>query len=149
VIIAAEVRGRGIGRIRLESLKNDRMGHIIGFVRKTIAPASEIISDGSWAYRRLTELGYRHSRTVLHNKGREAPSVALPRVHRIASLLKRWLLGTYQGRPSRKQLQHYLAEFTFRFNRRKSPTRGMLFFRLAQQCVGREPTPYRSLVGTL
>ena len=71
----------------------------------------------------------------------------LPRVHRVASLLKRWLLGTHQGAVSPKHLDYYLDEFTFRFNRRKSRSRGKLFYRLVQQAAQVEPTPYRDLVG--
>ena len=47
------------------------------------------------------------------------PSEMLPRVHRVVSLLKRWLLGTHQGAVSRAHLDYYLDEFTFRFNRRR------------------------------
>jgi len=71
----------------------------------------------------------------------------LPRVHRVASLLKRWLLGTHQGRVERKHLPYYLDEFTFRFNRRTSRSRGLLFYRLAQQSVALEPVPFSRLVG--
>ncbi len=68
-------------------------------------------------------------------------------MHRVASLLKRWLLGTHQGAVSPKPLDYYLDEFTFRFNRRKSRSRGKLFYRLVQQAVQVEPVPYRALVG--
>lgn len=146
VMIAAEIKGKGTGRVRLALVDNERMGNVLSFVRKNIEPGSEIISDGAWAYRRVSELGYRHIGTPLLGKGREAPSLVLPRVHRIAALLKRWILGTYQGKMSRRQLPHYLAEFAFRFNRRHSPTRGMLFHRLAQQCLGLQPAPYRNLI---
>ena len=71
----------------------------------------------------------------------------MPRVHRVVSLLKRWLLGTHQGAVERKHLPYYLDEFTFRFNRRTSRRRGMLFYRLVQQALAVDPAPYRSLVG--
>jgi hypothetical protein len=70
----------------------------------------------------------------------------LPRVHRVASLLKRWLLGTHQGGVSRDHLEYYLDEFTFRFNRRASKYRGKLFYRLLQQAVAVDPVPFRQLV---
>jgi hypothetical protein len=70
----------------------------------------------------------------------------LPRVHLVASLLKRWLLGTHQGAVSREHLDYYLDEFTFRFNRRKSHSRGKLFLRLAEQAVAVGPSPYKSMV---
>lgn len=71
----------------------------------------------------------------------------LPRVHRIASLVKRWLLGTHQGAVRREHLDYYLDEYTFRFNRRTSRSRGKLFFRLLQQAVQVDPVPYKSMVG--
>ena len=71
----------------------------------------------------------------------------MPRVHRVAALLKRWILGTHQGSVSDKHLDYYLDEFTFRFNRRHSEARGLLFYRLLQQAVQVEPVPYRRLVG--
>ena len=67
-------------------------------------------------------------------------------VHRIASLLGRWLLGTHQGRVSPEHLDAYLNEFTFRFNRRRSRRRGLLFYRLLQQAILTDPITYRSLV---
>ena len=70
----------------------------------------------------------------------------MPRVHRVASLLKRWLLGTHQGAVAHYYLPYYLDEFTFRFNRRKSRSRGKLFFRLMQQAVNTSPKTYESMV---
>jgi ISXO2-like transposase domain len=66
--------------------------------------------------------------------------------HLVASLLKRWLLGTHQGAISQGHLDYYLDEFTFRFNRRKSRSRGKLFLRLAEQAVAVGPAPYKSIV---
>lgn len=77
----------------------------------------------------------------------EPADTLLPRVHRVASLLKRWLLGTRQGRPDRTHLPYYLDEFTFRFNRRTSRHRGLLFYRLLQQAVAVDPVPYERLIG--
>lgn len=71
----------------------------------------------------------------------------MPGVHRVASLLKRWLLGTHQGAVSNQHLGYYLDEFTFRFNRRTSRARGLLFYRLLEQAVLIEPLPYAQLVG--
>ena len=73
--------------------------------------------------------------------------VNMPGVHRVASLLKRWLLGTHQGAVSNKHLDYYLDEFTFRFNRRSSNARGLLFYRLLQQAVLTDPVYYHQLVG--
>ncbi len=98
--------------------------------------------------RGLEPLGYDHDVTVLlKEQDKNAPSRLLPRVHRVASLLKRWLLGTHQGAVSPAHLDYYLDEFTFRFNRRKSRSPGKLFLRLLEQAVEIPPTPYRTIVG--
>ncbi len=146
VAVAAEVRGDRIGRIRLQRVRNPSRESLSRFVRSAIAPGSELITDGAWGYDGLAELGYVHNPTVLRGKGDAVSSLVLPRVHRIASLLKRWLLGIHQGRVSPDQLGYYLDEFTFRFNRRLSPHRGMLFYRLLQQAVEIQPTPYKHLI---
>ena len=96
----------------------------------------------------LETLGYSHDVTNLsRQKDKDAATRLLPRVHRVASLLKRWLLGTHQGAVSARHLDYYLDEFTFRFNRRKSRSRGKLFYRLLQQAMEVEPAPYKSIVG--
>ena len=66
----------------------------------------------------------------------------LPAVHRVASLAKRWLLGTHQGSADRAHLAAYLDEFVFRFNRRGSRSRGMLFYRLLELAVAHAPVRY-------
>jgi hypothetical protein len=145
VMIAAEAKGAGIGRIRLQRILDSTEPAITTFVRKSVATGAELITDGSHAYKHLIPHGYTHDRNVLQHRGREASNAMLPRVHRIASLLKRWLLGVHQGRVSREQLDHYLDEFAFRFNRRLSTQRGMLFYRLLQQCAALPPTPYKEV----
>src|SRR5205807_1289382 len=77
---------------------------------------------------------------------KKTPSELLSRGHRVASLLKRWLIGTHQGAVSHKHLEYYLDEFTFRFNRRRSKSRGKLFFRLAQQALAVDPVTYDGIV---
>ena len=104
-----------------------------------------MITDGWEGYAELPEHGYRHRPRVISGSGRTASAV-LPRVHRVASLLKRWLLGTHHGGVSRQQLDVYLDEFTFRFNRRTSSHRGKLFHRLLQQAVAIAPIPYTRLI---
>jgi len=71
--------------------------------------------------------------------------VVLPHVHLVASLVKRWILGTHQGWISHDQLDYYLDEFTFRFNRRRSRHRGLLFYRLLEGALATDPHPYRTL----
>ena len=142
VIIAAEVRGKRMGRIRIARLPDENGPTIVNFVKKNVAVGSRIISDGEWAYCWTTKHGYKHLR--LPGAGHKE----LPRVHRIAALLKRWLLGTFHGRASPHQLEHYLDEYAFRFNRRNSTIRGQLFYRLVQQCAGCAPTPYHAMIGS-
>lgn len=71
----------------------------------------------------------------------------MPAVHRVASLVKRWLLGTHHGAVQPDQLDYYLDEFVFRFNRRSSRSRGMLFYRLLEQAVQTEPVTYQDIAG--
>ena len=112
---------------------------------EAIEPGSVIHTDGWEGYGGLKAMGYKHKVTVLSRR-RQSPSDLLPRVHLVASLLKRWLLGTHQGAVSSEHLAYYLDEFTFRFNRRKSKSRGQLFYRLIQQAVAVEPAPYKAMV---
>lgn len=145
VAVACEQDGPGMGRIRLRRIANASAACLHAFLEESIEPGSVVHSDGWEGYTGLEAKGYRHKVTVL--KGRQAsPSQLMPRVHRVASLLKRWLLGTHQGAVSREHLDYYLDEFTFRFNRRKSRSRGKLFYRLVQQAVAVDPAPYKSLI---
>jgi hypothetical protein len=137
VIIAAEARGKGIGRIRMKRIDSASDDNLIGFVREVAARGSKVVTDGLPVYRQLAPLGYQH--VGLIPRSRDQATACLPRVHRVASLAKRWLLGTHQGSFSKRRLPGYLDEFVFRFNRRLSPSRGMVFFRLAQQSVAIPP----------
>ena len=105
----------------------------------------EVETDGNSSYNGLPELGYRHVVSPINAAAGEDAKM-LPRVHGVASLLKRWLLGTHQGAVTPEHLDFYLDEFTFRFNRRTSRSRGKLFFRLLQQAVQIDPTPYTALI---
>ena len=89
--------------------------------------------------------GYRRTKFVLSASDTPA-HVSMPAVHRVASLLKRWLLGTHQGSVHAEHLQSYLEEFTFRFNRRRSRRRGLLFYRLTQQVLATPPAPYKDII---
>jgi transposase-like protein len=145
VAVACEQDGPGMGRIRLRRIANASAACLHAFLEESIEPGSVVHTDGWEGYTGLEAKGYRHKVTVL--KGRQAsPSQLMPRVHRVASLLKRWLLGTHQGAVSQEHLDYYLDEFTFRFNRRKSRSRGKLFYRLVQQAVAVDPAPYKSLI---
>lgn len=145
IVVAAEEVGHGIGRIRMRRIPNASAVSLGAFVHEVIEPGSEVHTDGWHGYDRLKTEGYRHRVTYLRGDA-ELAMDQLPRVHRVVSLLKRWLLGTHQGAVSRRHLDYYLDEFTFRFNRRRARHRGLLFFRLAQQAVAVAPVPYARLV---
>jgi transposase-like protein len=145
VVVAAEKQGRGIGRIRLRRVKDVTAESLRDFIRETVDPDATIHTDGWKGYTGLPAAGYRHRVTVI-SAGDEQAHEVMPRVHHVASLLKRWLLGTLQGGVQQQHLGYYLDEFTFRFNRRRSNARGLLFHRLAQQAVAVGPAPYGSIV---
>jgi len=145
IVVAAQEEGRGVGRIRLRQIADASAESLIPFVQDSVEPGSVIHTDGWLGYEPLDKKGYRHAVTFLRGQ-EESPSELMPRVHLVVSLLKRWLIGTHQGAVSHKHLDYYLEEFTFRFNRRRSRSRGKLFFRLAQQAVSIEPVPYAKIV---
>ena len=146
VAVATEKRGRGIGRIRLRRVKDVSSDCLLPFVQNAVSPGSVVHTDGWSGYRGLATAGYQHQVTVISD-GSEPAHEVMPRVHTVASLLKRWLLGTHQGGIQHRHLDYYLDEFTFRFNRRRSRARGLLFHRLAQQAVVVGPIPYRIIIG--
>ncbi len=146
VVIAVEVfRPKGFGRIRMRRVPDISGDSLVPFICDTAESGTEILTDGWGGYNSLSKHNYMHSRTVLSDSGDPA-HVAMPGVHRIASLLKRWLLGIHQGAVSGKHLDYYLDEYTFRFNRRTSRSRGMLFYWLMQQAVATASVPYQQLV---
>ena len=116
-----------------------------GFIQEAVEPDSTIHTDGWEGYVGLEALGYRHEYDFLAGSSQSA-SELLPHVHRVAALLKRWLIGTHQGAVSREHLDYYLDEYTFRFNRRRSRHRGKLFYRLVQQDATVGPTTYSEMV---
>ena len=146
IAIAAEVRGHGIGRIRMARLDDASAGSLIPFIKSTVKAGTLVHTDGWYGYLPLPRHGYPHRPTSLRATGLPA-HVAMPGVHRVASLLKRWWLGTYHGGIGEAHLDDYLNEFTFRFNRRTSRARGLLFYRLVQLAVYMEPVTYDQIRG--
>ena len=147
VVIAAQEDGPGIGRIRMRQIVDASAASLVPFVQDSVEPGSVIHTDGWLGYLPLERKGYEHEVTFLTGKKKKkTPSELMPRVHQVISLLKRWLMGTHQGAVSHKHLDYYLDEFTFRFNRRRSKSRGKLFFRLAQQAVAVDPVTYHQIV---
>lgn len=142
IVIAAQEDGAGIGRIRMKRITDASDGSLWKFIHDTIEVGSAIHTDGWRGYAGLEQAGYPHEVTV---RAEDSPDL-LPRVHRVAALLKRWLMGTHQGAVSHAHLDYYLDEFTFRFNRRTSRSRGKLFYRLLQQGVAVEPSTYPMLI---
>lgn len=145
IVVAAEVVGRGTGRVRMRRIPDGSAASLGAFVHEAIEPGSVVHTDGWHGYDRVKATGYRHHVTLLRGDA-ELAVAQFPRVHRVVSLLKRWLLGTHQGAVTQAHLDYYLDEFTFRFNRRRSRHRGKLFYRLVQQAVAVEPVPYQQLV---
>ena len=145
VVIAVERQGRRLGRVRLRAIAEASSDILGRFVEDSVMPGSVLRTDGWRAYLTVAKRGYQHDRIVQQHSAESAVEL-LPGVHRIASLLKRWLLGTHQGKVSPYHLGYYLDEFAFRFNRRTSAHRGKLFYRLLQQAVAIEPTTYRNLI---
>lgn len=145
IAVAAQEDGRKVGRIRLARVPNVTARSLGGFVQQVIKPGSIVLTDHWDAYNCLPELGYR--RKIMRSKGRGGREDSLlPRVHLVISLLKRWLMGTHHGAVRPHHLDYYLDEFTFRFNRRTSRSRGKLFYRLIQNAVQVGPVPYEQLV---
>ena len=145
VAVAVELHEpKGFGRIHLQRVPQAAEKYLLAFISDVIHPGSVVHTDGSAIYRLLPERGYVHERSVI--TGSDTPAhVSMPAVHRVSSLLKRWLLGTHQGSIQSHQLDYYLDEYTFRFNRRTSRSRGMLFYRLLEQAVATEPVTYRDI----
>ncbi|MBC7619056.1 MAG: IS1595 family transposase [Candidatus Saccharibacteria bacterium] len=146
IAIAVEtLQPKGFGRIRLRRIANDSAACVIPFVQEVVEPGAQVHTDGSAAYLSLEELGYPHQRTVM--LGSKVPAhVSMAGVHRVAALVQRWILGTHHGAVQPEHLDAYLDEFVFRFNRRTSSSRGMLFYRLLQQAVATHPVTYAKVV---
>jgi transposase-like protein len=138
VVIAVELDGKRLGRIRLRRVADISARSLEPAVQAAVEPGSQVLTDGYVGYTGLKRLGYRHE--IVHPDPQAGENL-LPHVNRVASLLKRWLLGTHQGAVEHSHLDYYLDEFTFRFNRRTSRSRGKLFYRLVQQAARVDPVP--------
>jgi len=139
VVIAVEVRQpKGFGRVRMRHVPDASGASLLPFVCDAVVPGATILTDGWGGYNDLPEHGYLRKETVLSSSSNPA-HVSMPGVHRVSSLLKRWILGTHQGSVVPAHLQSYLEEFAFRFNRRTSRSRGLVFRRLLEQAAVTEP----------
>ncbi len=144
VVVAVELEGRRMGRIRLRHVCDASGPSLVGFVSDCVEPGSLVHSDGWRGYRGLKKAGYRQRVTHTAGDSRLAAE-EFAHVHLVASLLKRWLAATHQGKVGKVHLQRYLDEFTFRFNRRKSRHVGKIFHRLVEQLVLRKALTYRDI----
>jgi transposase-like protein len=114
---------------------------LVKFINDNIETGSSLITDGWKGYNEISKKGYLH--LIDDNTKTADGEEILPNVHRVASLLKRWLLGTHQNYIGEQYLSYYLDEYTFRYNRRKSKSRGLLFQRLVEQGIIHEPVEYK------
>jgi ISXO2-like transposase domain/Transposase zinc-ribbon domain len=150
ITIAVERTSKGrLGRVRLEVADKTGGLDMVDFATEVVAPGSLIHTDGAPMFKRFTGLGYQHQATPGTKKGHrvEDRDAVMAGPHLVSSLLKRWAAGTLHHRLSYQHLPYYLDEFTFRFNRRNSRARGMLFYRLLQQSVDTDPHPLNELIG--
>ena len=137
--------GRGYGRVRLGIVPARSAWELRKFIRGSVEPGTLVITDGLAAYNQALA-GYKHEARNESAPDALDPHTLLPGVHRVFSLAERWLLGTHQGGVKRDHLQEYLDEFAFRWNRRHSRNRGMVFYRLLQHAVNAAPVTYQDLV---
>jgi hypothetical protein len=151
VVIAVELHEpRGYGRGRMSVIPNAEAQTLRTFLITTIQPGAKStcyshVTDGWGTYPKACRGWFTHEARPVSGSGHQANEL-LPAVHRVAALCKRWLLGTHQGRVDAEHMQAYLDEFCFRFNRRHSRTRGLLFHRLLQYAAATPPLTYRQLV---
>lgn len=149
--IAVEIREpEGFGRCRMLPVVDASAASLHAFVTAHVEPGARIITDGWQGYRGLEKHGYVHDRRSQRAARRRGddPAALLPAVHRVASLTKRWLLGTHQGAVDDMHLPSYLNEFVFRFNRRRSRSRGMVFYRVLELAVAHRPVRYADIIAT-
>jgi transposase-like protein len=145
VVIAIEIKEpSGYGRIRMRHIPDASSASLLPFVCDMASPGSVVHTDGWSGYNGLSAHGFTHKITVQSSSGDPA-HVSMPGVHRISSLIKRWILGTHQGSIIPEHLQSYLEEFTFRFNRRTSRSRGLVFRRLLERAVATGPVTERDV----
>jgi len=149
VVVAVEIKDpKGFGRCRLRVIPDARAATLSAFITDTITPGSTVITDGWSGYLGIDKIGYVHDRRSQRAAKAlgEDPGKLLPGVHRSASLVKRWLASTHQGAVDAEHLAGYLDEFCFRFNRRTSRSRGLIFLRVLEMAVGHDPVRYRQLI---
>jgi transposase-like protein/Zn ribbon nucleic-acid-binding protein len=146
VAVAIELHDKKkLGRARITAIADASKESLHRFIKDNVDKGSTIISDGWQSYASISSEGYKH---IIHVRSKaKTEEELLPHVHLIISLLKRWLLGTHQGAVKEKHIQAYLDEYVFRFNRRKSTQRGLLFYRLLECAMLVSPITLDDLLG--
>lgn len=144
LVATEEAAPRKIGRIRMARIVNASKIVLHEALGELVEPGSSVRTDAWKGYNNLEAVGYTR---VIARKDEIVGENALPLVNLVASLLKRWMLGTHQGAIQPSHLDYYLDEFTFRFNRRTSRSRGLLFYRLLEQAVATPPWPKKEIRG--
>jgi transposase-like protein len=144
IVVAVEVKEnrRGLGRIRIQHVPDMSASSLVAFITENVEVGSVVETDGWRGYNPIERIGFQ--RVIL--RVNDSPENPLPHVNRVIALLKRWLLGTHQGRVSPKHLQQYLDEFVFRHNRRKSKDVGLIFQRMLRQSSETDPVTYKEIV---
>jgi len=135
---------RGFGRARLAVIPDASAASLRAFLLANVEPGARVITDGWSSYPAATRELYEHQPTTVSASGLTAHEV-LPAVHTVFSLVKRWVMGTLQGSVSPEHLQAYFDEWVFRFNRRRSRRRGLLFHRLIAQAAASDALTYNQL----
>jgi transposase-like protein len=138
------IRDYRLAKIRAKHIGSASKDELHSFISENVVPGSTLYRDDWSGYKGIDELGYKS--VILKTSKAEDKNDKLPHIHLAISLIKRWILGTYQGRIEEYHLQAYLEEFTFRFNRKTSTYRGLLFYRLVQGAMSTVPHPYEHLI---
>jgi transposase-like protein len=144
VAIAIEVKEKGTGRVRMEVIPDVKKKSLLAFILRNVELGSKLITDDWRGYKGINLKGYGHKIEIM--KVKSGDEEILANIHRVASLLKRWLIGTHQNYIGKENLQYYLDEYTFRYNRRTSKSRGLLFYRLIEQAVVHGPVNYNDII---
>ena len=147
VVIAVELDGKKVGRIRLRHVPNASGKSLVGFIIDYVEKGTKVHTDDWNGYNGVQVAGYTHRVTPIRGDSERARKF-FPHVHLVASLMKRWLGATYQGGVQKKHLQTYHDEYVFRFNRRRSRHVGKIFHRLIEQIVIHKAKSYDEIVNT-
>jgi transposase-like protein len=150
-VVAVAVERRAMGKpgqkpvpgfAALEVIPDAATETLEKFLADKVKPGSHVLSDGWHGYRRLKQKGFEHTATAI-SKQEEPAHVLFPWVHITLSNLKRFLLGTHH-KVEQKHLQHYVAEFNYRLNRRTMEPD--LMMRLLRACISAQTFTYKQLI---